>query len=128
MARSREALRLSQEDLGRIAGMTRQAVYQIETAKNKNLYVDTLLGLAKALEMHPIKLISAYKGENFDSAEDQQQVEVAVVEFMAHCPERLLLEALASRPDDTFRKLLEVRGIENLRALMLAFEKKKANP
>jgi transcriptional regulator with XRE-family HTH domain len=51
IADSRRALRLTQEELARRAGVTRQTVSNIETARNPEAGLTTLLRLLHALDL-----------------------------------------------------------------------------
>jgi transcriptional regulator with XRE-family HTH domain len=76
LARRRQELGLSLEDVGKHFGASKQAVSQIECGKNKDIKGNTLFGLMKALKWSPEQLYLAYQGKDPMSAtpEDQEAI------------------------------------------------------
>lgn len=60
LAKAREQRGLSQEAVRRVAGLTKQGISNLESGKNQDLKVRSLIGLAHALHITPAKLLKAY--------------------------------------------------------------------
>ena len=54
----REKMNLSLQDVADIAGMSKAHVWDMETGKSWNPSIQTILGLAIALETNPMKMAS----------------------------------------------------------------------
>jgi len=52
-----------QAELARRAGLTRQSIYQLENATQRDVSLSTVLKLAKALKVPDYEILCAYKGE-----------------------------------------------------------------
>lgn len=61
----------SQEEIGKLAGITGAALSRIESGEREDFKISTLLGLARALRVHPMKLIYAYEGKDPDTVREE---------------------------------------------------------
>jgi transcriptional regulator with XRE-family HTH domain len=127
IAKEREKRFPSRRVFAKKIGIDAVTVGYIENGDTKSPGLETILAIADGLKVSPMKLISIYKGEDPNTAEDSKQVESSVVEFVGHLPERLLMEVLFARRHQVFKSMLSSYGKDEIRELMQEVLKGKSN-
>jgi transcriptional regulator with XRE-family HTH domain len=88
IAQRREGLGLSQRDLARLVGVTHAVISRLESGQAADFKFSTFLGLASALQVHPMRLIRLYEGFEEEAAaptnpsEDDEALLAAFREFL----------------------------------------------
>lgn len=88
IAQRREELGLSQRDLARLVGITHAVISRLESGQATDFKFSTFLGLAAALQVHPMLLIRLYEGAEetvtpAEPSEDDEALVAAFREFLA---------------------------------------------
>ncbi len=73
----------SQEEIAKQAGITGAALSRIESGEREDFRISTLIGLSKALNVNPMKLILAYEGKNPEELNlSEQDLDSAMAEAL----------------------------------------------
>lgn len=76
IARRREWLGLSQRALAKKVGVSHATISKIESGLAVDIKYNTFIGLAEALRVHPMQLISAHKGKIDDVDLPEQRLDL----------------------------------------------------
>lgn len=93
-----EELGLSQNRLAKRAGKTGSWLNRFLSGDRKDIKVETLISLAKALEISDARLMAAYKGNEPDKIEDSPEIEASVMNFLNNLPLKLVFKAILANP------------------------------
>lgn len=84
-------------------------IQDIESGKTKNPGIQAVIGLAKALEVHPMKLLLAYQGKDPNEANAEEE----------GLYKQLVMQLVRDLPADAFEALIEARlGKDKIKAIL----------
>lgn len=111
ISRLRVEKNISQRDLAKRAGFTQGTLQKIESGSTLHPGLDVITGVAKALNISPVKLLMAYQGKDPDSEvsqADRDDYKAFLMKVFSEMPSDLLLEALKAKYPDR-EKLNEIK-------------------